>query len=99
MSGSGHKHRYKNTAVDSVELRRRREEEGVRLRKANRDQQLNKRRNVNLNQLLPDDDSLQVQLLLFTINLNLYKYYLLVGWRHIVTYYPWSYTRDGARSL
>lgn len=63
MSGSGHKHRYKNTALDSVELRRRREEEGVQLRKAKRDQQLNKRRNVNVNQLLPDDDPLQVSYL------------------------------------
>ncbi|XP_018578136.1 importin subunit alpha-7 isoform X1 [Anoplophora glabripennis] len=61
MSGSGHKHRYKNTALDSVELRRRREEEGVQLRKAKRDQQLNKRRNVNVNQLLPDDDPLQLE--------------------------------------
>lgn len=55
MSGSAHRHRYKNTGVDSVELRRRREEEGVQLRKLKRDQQLNKRRNVNVNQLLPDD--------------------------------------------
>lgn len=61
MSTSGHKHRYKNAALDSVELRRRREEEGVQLRKQKREQQLNKRRNVNVNQLLPDDgDPLQL---------------------------------------
>lgn len=60
MSGSGHKHRYKNTALDSVELRRRREEEGIQLRKQKRDQQLSKRRNVNVNQVLPEDDPLQV---------------------------------------
>ncbi|XP_019873426.1 importin subunit alpha-7 [Aethina tumida] len=59
MSGSGHKHRYKNTALDSVELRRRREEEGVQLRKQKREQQLNKRRNVNLNQL--QDEELQLE--------------------------------------
>lgn len=50
MSGSGtgqsHKHRYKNVALDSQELRRRREEEGVQLRKQKREQQLFKRRNV-----------------------------------------------------
>lgn len=60
MSGSAHKHRYKNAALDSVELRRRREEEGVQLRKQKREQQLYKRRNVNV-ALLPDDsDPLQV---------------------------------------
>lgn len=62
MSGSAHKHRYKNSALDSVELRRRREEEGLQLRKQKREQQLFKRRNVNV-ALLPDDaDPLQVRL-------------------------------------
>ncbi|XP_057374401.1 importin subunit alpha-7-like [Daphnia carinata] len=50
MSGSGtgqtHKFRYKNAALDSQELRRRREEEGVQLRKQKREEQLFKRRNV-----------------------------------------------------
>ncbi|XP_041971320.1 importin subunit alpha-7 [Aricia agestis] len=45
---SGHKHRYKNAGLSADELRRRREEEGVQLRKQKREQQLFKRRNVNL---------------------------------------------------
>lgn len=43
---STHKNKYKNVALDSQELRRRREEEGVQLRKQKREQQLFKRRNV-----------------------------------------------------
>lgn len=45
---SNHKQRYKNSALDSKELRRRREEEGLQLRKQKREQQLFKKRNVNL---------------------------------------------------
>ena len=47
-----HKLKYKNTAMDSQELRRRREEEGIQLRKQKREQQLFKRRNVNANEVL-----------------------------------------------
>lgn len=45
-TGPTHKYRYKNVGLDSQELRRRREEEGVQLRKQKREQQLSKRRNV-----------------------------------------------------
>lgn len=50
-----HKYRYKNVGLDSQELRRRREEEGVQLRKQKREQQLSKRRNVP--NMVADDDS------------------------------------------
>ena len=53
-SDAGHKHRYKNVGLDSQEMRRRREEEGIQLRKQKREQQLFKRRNVTT------DDTLQV---------------------------------------
>ncbi|KAF4533396.1 hypothetical protein B566_EDAN003689 [Ephemera danica] len=56
MSGPNHKYRYKNTGLDSQELRRRREEEGVQLRKQKREQQLSKRRNVNAPETLADED-------------------------------------------
>ncbi|CAH2244192.1 jg7432 [Pararge aegeria aegeria] len=58
MSG-GHKHRYKNVGLSADELRRRREEEGVQLRKQKREQQLFKRRNVNLP--APDAPDISVQ--------------------------------------
>ncbi|KAG7212988.1 hypothetical protein KM043_002328 [Ampulex compressa] len=45
-TGPTHKYRYKNVGLNSQELRRRREEEGVQLRKQKREQQLSKRRNV-----------------------------------------------------
>jgi hypothetical protein len=60
MSLTTHKNRYKNTALDSQELRRRREEEGVQLRKQKREQQLFKRRNVNVPVFPEDDGSMQV---------------------------------------
>ncbi|XP_044726633.1 importin subunit alpha-7 isoform X3 [Chrysoperla carnea] len=58
MSSSTHKHRYKNIGLDSQELRRRREEEGVQIRKQKREQQLSKRRNVNVALLLSDIDTI-----------------------------------------
>ncbi|XP_076239108.1 karyopherin alpha1 [Calliopsis andreniformis] len=50
-----HKYRYKNVGLDSQELRRRREEEGVQLRKQKREQQLSKRRNVP--DIMADEDN------------------------------------------
>lgn len=55
-SGPTHKYRYKNVGLDSQELRRRREEEGVQLRKQKREQQLSKRRNVP--NIVTDEDNL-----------------------------------------
>ncbi|XP_063608130.1 importin subunit alpha-7-like, partial [Penaeus indicus] len=64
MSGpSQHKYRYKNQGLDSAEMRRRREEEGVQLRKQKREQQLAKRRNVNdLTPGLGEDEAVEVSM-------------------------------------
>ncbi|XP_059615515.1 importin subunit alpha-7 [Phlebotomus argentipes] len=51
---STHKHRYKNVGMDSSELRRRREEEGIQIRKQKREQQLIKRRNVQMPHVIDD---------------------------------------------
>lgn len=52
---SSHRLRYKNAGLDAQELRRRREEEGVQLRKQKRESELCKRR--NLGDPEPDGDS------------------------------------------
>ncbi|GBN12046.1 Importin subunit alpha-6 [Araneus ventricosus] len=44
---SAHRFRYKNIGLDAQELRRRREEEGVQLRKQKRESELYKRRNLS----------------------------------------------------
>lgn len=46
-SSAPHKYKYKNAGLDSQESRRRREEEGVQLRKQKRESELCKRRNLN----------------------------------------------------
>lgn len=51
--------RYKNAGLDSAELRRRREEEGIQLRKQKREQQLIKRRNLNTQVTDQDDDDIE----------------------------------------
>ncbi|XP_017488896.1 PREDICTED: importin subunit alpha-7-like [Rhagoletis zephyria] len=56
MSNSTHRNRYKNPGVDAQELRRRREEEGIQLRKQKRDNELSKRRNLVVSDT--GDDSL-----------------------------------------
>lgn len=63
MSEPTHKYRYKNVGLNSQELRRRREEEGVQLRKQKREQQLFKRRNVFMPGLPDEDGSMQEDIL------------------------------------
>ncbi|XP_038076104.1 importin subunit alpha-7-like [Patiria miniata] len=57
QQNKGHFHMYKNKALGLEELRKRREEEGVQLRKQKREEQLFKRRNVDI--VLETEASLQ----------------------------------------
>ena len=60
MSGSQHKDRYKNQGLNATEMRRRREEEGIQLRKQKREQQLAKRRNVAESVVGGEEDAIEV---------------------------------------
>lgn len=62
---SDHRARYKNSGLDAKELRRRREEDSVQLRKQKRDDVLSKRRTLapvnSKDDIIPDDDSIEVR--------------------------------------
>lgn len=58
---------YKNKALDSTEMRRRREEEGVQLRKAKREEQVCKKMSVHL-YILSDRFSFYVNHLIIQFN-------------------------------
>jgi importin subunit alpha-6/7 len=65
MNTSKNAARYKNAGLDSAEMRRRREEEGIQLRKQKREQQLFKRRVLNSHQAndVDDDDINGIELM------------------------------------
>jgi importin subunit alpha-6/7 len=69
MNTSRNAARYKNAGLDSAEMRRRREEEGIQLRKQKREQQLIKRRNLNTQVDDQDeDDNEEMEMLEPTMN-------------------------------
>lgn len=72
---SAHKQRYKNVGLDSTEMRRRREEEGIQLRKQKREQQLIKRRNVDNFPTMDGDNDCSV-----TVSENFYRWLTLFNW-------------------
>ena len=72
-TGSSHRSKYKNAGLDSQEMRRRREEEGIQLRKQKREQQLFKRRNV---QDTTDEQVIQVCKKKLKIKIFFSKHYL-----------------------
>lgn len=86
MSGpSQHKYRYKNQGLDSAEMRRRREEEGVQLRKQKREQQLAKRRNVNdLTPGLGEDEAVEVSMNQVDNFLDLNSFIYLISYNEMI---------------
>lgn len=66
MNTSRNAARYKNAGLDSNEMRRRREEEGIQLRKQKREQQLIKRRNLNtaVDDDIDDDENLDMGMIM-----------------------------------
>lgn len=65
-----HKQRYKNAGLDSSEMRRRREEEGIQLRKQKREQQLIKRRNVDNVQAVDNEFENAISVSLYATTTN-----------------------------
>lgn len=88
---SAHKQRYKNVGLDSNEMRRRREEEGIQLRKQKREQQLIKRRNVDTEQIMDNEieNSISVRILVSHRTIAFPYFYVM----KMLLFFSWMFCR------
>nr|CAB3260069.1 importin subunit alpha-7 [Phallusia mammillata] len=91
---------YKNKAKDQEELRRKREEEGIQLRKQKRDEQVFKRRNVTLNnEEIAGGDNIQIEMIHSTTDGELIDQEMVEAVLHGTIQQKYSYTQKFRRLL